>query len=119
MSKKTVLGKAFGYALVRWDAISRYIDNGRLSIDNNLTERMLRGIAIARRNFLFIGSDPACARAAVICTLAESGKPNGLDPERYLAVVLDHLARGHTIDKLADLLPWEINLPDAAAASPP
>lgn len=118
VSSKTGLGKAFGYALARWDALSRYIDDGRLSIDNNLAERLLRGIAVSRKNFLFIGSDAAGARAAVIYTLAESAKLNGLDPERYLAVVLDRLARGHTINTLAELLPWEISLPDSATASP-
>ena len=118
VSSKTRLGKAFGYAVARWDALSRYIDDGRLSIDNNLAERLLRGIAVSRKNFLFIGSDAAGARAAVIYTLAESAKLNGLDPERYLAVVLDRLARGHTINTLAELLPWEISLPDSATASP-
>jgi transposase len=116
VSPKAALGKAFHYALTRWDALSRYIDDGRLSIDNNLAERLLRGIAISRKNFLFLGSNAGGDRAAVIYTLAETAKLNGLDPERYLAVVLDRLARGHTIDRLAELLPWKITLPDINSA---
>jgi transposase len=116
VSAKGGLGKAFGYALARWDALSRYVDDGRLSIDNNLAERLLRGIAISRKNFLFLGSNTGGDRAAVIYTLAETAKLNRLDPERYLAAVLARLAQGHTIGKLAELLPWKITMPEKAPA---
>ena len=57
LSGKTALGKALQYALGRWEALTRYADDGRLAIDNNLAERLLRGIAVTRKNFLFLGSD--------------------------------------------------------------
>ena len=101
------------YALSRWDALTRYVEDGRLSIDNNLAERLLRGIAVTRKNFLFLGSDAGGERAAIVYTVAETAKLNGLDPEAYIGTVLDRLARGHTIHRLAELLPWNIRLEGA------
>ena len=114
MSGKSTLGKAVQYALNRWEALARYLEDGRLSIDNNLAERLLRGIDLTRKNFLFLGSDAGGDRAAIIYTVAETAKLNGLDPEAYIAAVLDRLARGHTIDRLDELLPWNFK----PAASP-
>ncbi|MFZ4411081.1 MAG: IS66 family transposase, partial [Paracraurococcus sp.] len=95
LSGKSDLGKALQYALGRWDALARYLDDGRLSIDNNLAERLLRGIAVTRKNFLFLGSDVGGDRAAIIYTIAETAKLNGHNPEAYIATVLDRLAKGH------------------------
>ncbi len=106
LSGKSILGKALQYALNRWDALARYVEDGRLSIDNNLSERLLRGIAVTRKNFLFVGSDAGGQRAAIIYTIAETAKLNGLDPEAYIATVLDRLANGHPITRLDELLPW-------------
>lgn len=115
LSAKSALGKAMQYALNRWEALARYVEDGRLSIDNNLAERQLRGIALTRKNFLFLGSDTGGDRAAIIYTVAETAKLNGLDPEAYITAVLDRLARGHTIDRLDDLLPWNFK-PTASPA---
>jgi transposase len=106
LSGKSTLGKALQYALSRWDALARYVEDGRLSIDNNLSERLLRGIAVARKNFLFVGSDAGGQRAAIIYTIAETAKLNGLDPETYIAAALDRLASGHPINRIDELLPW-------------
>jgi transposase len=106
LSTKGALGKALQYALSRWDALTRYTRDGRLSIDNNLSERLLRGIAVTRKNFLFLGSDKGGERAAVIYTLIESAKLNGLDPEAYLADIIGRMAKGHSINRLDELLPW-------------
>ena len=116
LSGKAPLGKAFQYALTRWDALTRYVKDGRLSIDNNLAERLLRGIAVTRKNFLFLGSDRGGERAAAIYTIIESAKLNGLDPEAYLATVLDRMAHGHRINHLDELLPWNFQPSLAAAA---
>jgi transposase len=82
-STKTVLGKALQYALGRWEALTRYADDGRLAIDNNVAERLLRGIAVTRKNFLFLGSDAGGDRAAILYILIETAKLNGLNPEAY------------------------------------
>lgn len=113
LSGKSTLGKALQYALNRWDALVRYVEDGRLSIDNNLAERLLKDIAVTRKNYLFVGSDTGGQRAAIIYTIAETAKLNGLDPEAYIATVLDRLARGHTIARLDELLPWNIRLEGA------
>ena len=113
-SSKTALGKALQYALARWEALTRYADDGRLAIDNNLAERLLRGIAVTRKNFLFLGSDKGGDRAAILCTLIETAKLNGLNPEAYLAYAIDQLARGHLASRISELLPW--NCKDALAA---
>ncbi|MCO6418605.1 IS66 family transposase [Siccirubricoccus sp. KC 17139] len=106
LSGKSTLGKAMQYALNRWEALARYLEDGRLSIDNNLAERQLRGIALTRKNFPFLGSDAEGKRAASIYTVAETATLNGLDPEPYIAAVIDRLARGHTIGRLHELPPW-------------
>lgn len=106
LSSKTDLAKAIRYALTRWDAFTRYGSDGRLGIDNNPAERSLRGIALTRKNFLFLGSDAGGARAAILYTVLESAKLNGLDPEAYLAGVITAMAAGHAITRLDALLPW-------------
>lgn len=116
LSGSTPLGKAIQYLLSRWDALTRYTEDGRLSIDNNLAERLLRGIAVSRKNFLFLGSDRGGERAATVYTIIETAKLNGLDPEAYLATVLDRLASGHLNTRLEDLLPWNLQPHLAAAA---
>ena len=75
-----------------------------------------RGIAVTRKNFLFLGSQAGGERAATLYTVLETAKLNGLDPEAYLATVLDRMARGHASNRLAELLPWNIQ-PDLAAAA--
>jgi transposase len=106
LSGKSTLGKALQYALNRWDALVRYIEDGWLSIDNNLAERLLKDIAVTRKNYLFVGSDAGGQRAAIIYTIAETAKLHGLDPEAYIAAVLDRLAGGHPISRIDELLPW-------------
>lgn len=108
LSGKSDLGKALQYALGRWAALVRYLDDGRLSIDNNLAERLLRGIAVTRKNFLFLGSDAGGERAAIIYTIAETAKLNGHNPEAYTAMVLDRLAKGHLASRIEELLPWKL-----------
>lgn len=63
-------------------------------------------IAITRKNFLFLGSEAGGERAAILYTVLESAKLNGLDPQAWLSDVIDRLARGHPINRLGELLPW-------------
>ncbi len=77
---------------------------------NNAAERALRGVALGRGNYLFMGSDAGGERAAAIYSLVESAKLNGLDPEAYLRDVLTRIA-DHPINRIAELLPWNIGQP--------
>lgn len=94
------------YALSRWAALSVYIDDGRVEIDNNIAERAMRPLGIGRKNWLFAGSDKGGERIANILTIIETVKSHGHNPEVYLA---DGLIRipGHPEDRLEKLLPWQ------------
>lgn len=117
LSKKTGVAKAIKYSLTRWDALTRYTTDGRLSIDNNVAERALRTVAVTRKSYLFLGSDEGGRRAAAIYSIVESARLNGLDPNAYLADVIDKMAKGWPRSRLADLLPWQWKAARAAAES--
>jgi transposase len=117
LSAKSNLAKALQYALTRWEALALYATDGRIGIDNNPAERSLRGIAITRKNFLFLGSDAGGDRAAVLYTILESAKLNSLNPEAYLADVIDRMAKGHPINRLSELLPWNWKRQDTNLAA--
>lgn len=104
LSAKNALARAIQYALSRWEALTRYVGDGRLAIDNNVAEGALRTIAITGKNFLLLGSEAGGDRAAILYTVLESALR--LDPEAYLADIIDRMARGHPINRLAELLPW-------------
>jgi transposase len=116
LSKKSETAAAIGYALGRWPALLRYCDDGRIEIDNNAAERALRAVAVGRKNYLFAGSDAGGERAAAIYSLIGSAKLNGIDPEAYLRQVISCIA-DHPVNRIAELLPWNVTLPAAAAAT--
>lgn len=108
LSTKSETAGAIRYALSHWRALTRYVDNGLLEIDNSAAERTLRAVALGRKNYLFAGSNSGGVRAAAIHSLVGSAKLNGLDPERYLRQVLTCIAE-HPVKRIDELLPW--NLP--------
>ena len=99
------LAKAFRYALNRWPSFCLFLEDGRVAIDNNPAERAMRPIGVGRRNWLFAGSDTGGETLARAMTLIESAKMNGLDPQAYLADLLDRI-HDHKINRLDELLPW-------------
>jgi len=105
LSRKSDTAQAVRYALGRWEALLRYVDDGHLEIDNNAAERALRVVALGRKNYLFAGSDRGGERAAAIYSLIGTAKLNGLDPETYLREVLLCIA-DHPINRIEGLLPW-------------
>ncbi|MBP2312961.1 transposase [Azospirillum soli] len=102
---KSDTAKAVRYMLNRWTALTRYLDDGRLEIDNNAAERALRAVVLGRKNWLFAGADVGGERAAAMYTLIETAKLNGLDPEAYLRDVIARIA-DHKISRIDELLPW-------------
>jgi transposase len=118
LSKKSDTTRAIHYALDRWDALTRYCDDGRLEIDNNAAERSLRGVVLGRKNYLFCGSDAGGERAAAIYSLIGTAKLNGLNPEAYLREVLSRVA-DHPINRVEELLPWNLAAEVAAQKSRP
>jgi hypothetical protein len=115
---KSETAAAIRYALGLWDALMRYLDDGRIEVDNLIAERALRPVALGRRNYLFAGSDLGGQRAAVLYSLIQTAKMNGLDPEAYLRHVLSRIAT-HPINRIEELLPWNVaaNLSPAAQAA--
>lgn len=105
LPQKQKLAEAMRYALSRWAALSVYIDDGRVEIDNNIAERAMRPLGIGRKNWLFAGSDKGGERIANILTIIETVKLHGHNPEVYLADVLTRI-QDHPKDRLEDLLPW-------------
>ncbi len=110
LSSKSAMAGAIRYTLARWPALTLYLDDGLVEIDNNAAERALRVVALGRKNYLFAGSNAGGERAAAIDSLLGSAKLNGLDPEHYLRHVLATIA-DHPIHRVADLLPWNVALP--------
>jgi transposase len=118
LSQKSDVAMAIRYALDRWSALLRFCEDGRVEMDNNAAERALRAVALGRKNYLFAGSDAGGERAAVIYSLLGSAKLNGIDPEKYLSSVLRRIA-DHPINRIAELLPWNLfpATPPAAEAA--
>lgn len=89
---RSPLGVAIGYAKAQWQTLVRYVEDGDLEIDNNAVERAIRGVAVGRKNWLFAGSYAGAKRAAVLYSLVESCKAQGVEPFAYFADVLARTA---------------------------
>jgi transposase len=103
-TKNADITKAIEYCLKRWQALTRYLDDGNLPIDNNWAENQMRPWALGRKNWLFAGSLESGQRAASIMSLIQSARLNGLDPYAYLADVLSRLPT-HPDSQIDELLP--------------
>jgi transposase len=118
ISQKSKLAEAIRYALSRWEGLTRFIDDGRIEIDSNVVERAIRPIALNRKNALFAGSDGGGEHWAIIASLIETCKLNGVDPQAYLADTLIRIINYHPNSQIDELLPWafakNIRLKDAA-----
>jgi len=106
--------KAIDYSLKRWQALTRYIDDGDLPADNNRVENQIRPIALGRSNWLFAGSLRAGQRAAAVMSLVHSARLNGHEPHAYLRDVLERLPT-QPASRIAELLPhrWQPPTPTA------
>jgi transposase len=108
MSRHNPVAKAIDYMVERpgrWDAFTRFLDDGRICLTNNSAERALRGVALGRKAWLFAGSERGGERAAFMYTLIVTAKLNDVDPQAWLADVLARMPN-LPVSRLADLLPW-------------
>ena len=101
---KSPEGRAVRYTLNNWTALTRYCEDGDLAIDNNATERVIRGVAVGRNNWVFFGSDQGGKTAAVLRSFVASCQRAGVDPFIWFKDVLSRIA-AHPITRLAELLP--------------
>ena len=106
LSPKSAMVKALAYGRKRWDALTRFLDEGGAEIDNNIAERAIRSIAIGRKNWLFAGSVAGGERAAAIYSVIETAKLNGIEPQAYIADVIEKIASGWPASRWNELMPW-------------
>lgn len=109
LPKKSRTAKAINYALNNEAALKRFLEDGKIEVDNNAGERTMKLVALGRKNWLFAGSDVGGDTAAAIYSLIETAKLNNLNPWKYLKKVLE-VIQDYTFTKVADLLPWNIQL---------
>lgn len=107
------LGQALNYVRNHWDALNAYVADGRLPIDNNWVERLMKRVAVGKKNWLFVGSLRAGIRNANLMSLVASAHRHDLDVYEYLSDVIEHLNRGTA--KPSELLPdvWKTSHPEA------
>ena len=107
------LAGAFSYIHNHWEALNVFVTDGRLPIDNNQGERLMRRVAVGRKNWLFVGSMRAGIRDASLMTLVASAHRNDLDVMMYMESVITHMLRGTA--KAEELLPniWKTHHPEA------
>lgn len=116
LSRNHDLAKAINYMLRRWDAFTRFLDDGRVCLTNNSAERALRCVPLGRKAWLFCGSDRGGQRAAIMYTLIQTCRLNDVDPQAWLADVLARIA-DHPLSRLHELMPWCWNPRPAAIAA--
>lgn len=105
---KSKLGEAINYALGQWEGFERYLTDGKLEIDNNLVENAVRPTKLGAKNYMFFGSAKAGEANALLYTLIENCKHHDLDPEDYLAEVIERLPADATVEQAAELTPAKI-----------
>ena len=107
VSRQSTLIKAIDYMLERWDGLTAFLDDGRLEPDTNTVERSIRPIGIGKKNSLFSGDEGGGETWAILASLLNTAKLNGVDPEAYLADILERMVSGATkSNQLRELLVW-------------
>ena len=106
---KSPIGNAVFYALNHWESLKNYLNDGRLEIDNNLSERSIKPFVIGRKNWLFHGNDIGARAGSILFSLIETCKYNKIDVFSWLKYALAHIQQAHTLEQLEALLPYNIN----------
>ncbi|WP_240512312.1 IS66 family transposase [Pseudoruegeria sp. SK021] len=106
VSAKSRLGEKPGYIHRHWDGLQTFLSDGRVEIDSNKVENLIRPIALNRKNALFAGHDEGGRAWGRIASLIETAKINGVEPFAYLKATLEAIAAGHPQSRIDELLPW-------------
>lgn len=105
---QSAIGQAITYNLNQWQKLIRYVDNGHLNIDNNRAERAVKPFVIGRKNWLFANTASGANASAVLYSIIETAKANGLTPFNYLMHLLEELPK--MPEDLEPLMPWNVQL---------
>lgn len=114
LSRHADIAKAFAYGTRRWRAFNRFLFDGLLEPDNLIAERAIRGFTVGRRNWLFAGSIEAAQRSAVILSVVETCRLNDVEPEAYMADIMERVEDGWPASRWDELLPWNWKPADEA-----
>lgn len=114
---KSPLGNAINYCLKLWPGLTRYLEDGRLEIDNNLTEQQIKPFVIARKNFMFAASMDGADALCLHLSLIRTAKTHGLDPYHYYVKLLKSIPYCHSVEDYEKLLPWNIGKEDLCKAA--
>jgi transposase len=107
VSAKSALGKAVTYTLNHWSGLTAFLDDGRVEVDSNVVERSMKSVALTRKNSLFVGNERGGKSFAVLASLVNTAKLNGVDPDVWLADVLERIISGKVkANEMESLLPW-------------
>lgn len=106
VSTKSPTGEALKYIAKYWDGLILFLTDGRIEMDNNTVERSIRPITLNRKNALFAGHDQGAQNWAILASLIETCKLNGIEPHGYLTCVLTAIVNGHKQNQIEELLPW-------------
>ncbi len=118
ISTQSALAKAISYALKHWTGLTAFLDDGRIEIDSNVVERSMKSVALTRKNSLFVGNARGGEAFAILASLINTAKLNGLDPQTWLADVLERIVSGQVrINQLDILLPWNWRIDTARYAA--
>jgi len=102
---RSLTGQAIGYMLGQWESLVRYVDDGRLEIDNNKVENAIRPFVVGRRNWLFSDTVRGAESSANLYSIIETAKANGLEPYRYLCHLLTELSKAKSVEEMEALMP--------------
>ncbi len=105
-------GMALSYMNNNWIKLTEYIKDGRLNIDNNPVEGAIRPFAIGRKNWMFSDSQKGAEASAMLYSIIETAKENGIEPYEYLRTVFTRLPQAESLEEIEELLPWNIQLLD-------
>jgi transposase len=100
------LAEAIRYALNHWDGLGRFLEDGRIELDNNSVERAMRPVCLSRKNSLFAGSDEGGENWACLASLIETCKLNDVNPQAYFTDLLTRLVNGWPQNRIDELMPW-------------
>ena len=106
VSARSRMGEKLAYFANHWNGLTVFLDDGRVEMDSNAVENLIRPVILQRKNSLFAGHDVGAANWACVASLIETCKINGVDPFAYLVGTLEAITAGHPKSRIDDLTPW-------------